>query len=77
MAAGVRLRLRGDVGVATTGVAGPTSQDGVAPGRVYVAAVWSDGERVERLDLAGGRAVVRAGATDAGLRLLRDVLTGP
>jgi len=37
MALGVRERLGSDWGLATTGVAGPDSQDGVAPGRVYLA----------------------------------------
>ena len=37
MAAGVRERLGADVGLATTGVAGPDPQDGVAPGAVFVA----------------------------------------
>jgi nicotinamide-nucleotide amidase len=37
MALGVRERLGADWGLATTGVAGPDSQDGVAPGRVYLA----------------------------------------
>lgn len=37
MALGVRERLGADWGIATTGVAGPEPQDGVQPGRVYVA----------------------------------------
>jgi nicotinamide-nucleotide amidase len=37
MALGVRERLGADWGLATTGVAGPEWQDGVAPGRVYLA----------------------------------------
>ncbi|GAB7190631.1 CinA family protein [Kineococcus sp. NUM-3379] len=41
MARGVRERLRADVGVATTGVAGPDPQDGAAPGTVFVAVAWA------------------------------------
>jgi nicotinamide-nucleotide amidase len=37
MALGVRERLGSDWGLATTGVAGPDAQDGVLPGRVYLA----------------------------------------
>jgi nicotinamide-nucleotide amidase len=37
MALGVRERLGADWGLATTGVAGPDPQDGVRPGRVYLA----------------------------------------
>lgn len=74
MAVGVRARLRADVGVATTGVAGPDSSDGVPPGIVYVAVVGAGDERLERLSLAGDRAAVRAGATEAALALLREVV---
>ncbi|MGH8829208.1 MAG: CinA family protein, partial [Jiangellaceae bacterium] len=35
MAAGVRERLHADVGVATTGVAGPDRQDDLPPGTVH------------------------------------------
>lgn len=36
MADGVRSRLTADVGLATTGVAGPEPQDGKAPGTVWI-----------------------------------------
>ncbi len=42
MAQGVRTRCRADLGVATTGVAGPDPQDGHPPGTMHVA-VASDG----------------------------------
>ncbi|HZI96374.1 MAG TPA: nicotinamide-nucleotide amidohydrolase family protein [Actinomycetales bacterium] len=74
MATGVRKRLGADVGVATTGVAGPDSSDGVVAGTVYVAVVGSGDERLERLSLAGDRAAVRAGATEAALALLCDLV---
>jgi nicotinamide-nucleotide amidase len=38
MALGVRDRLGADWGLSTTGVAGPDPQDGIPPGRVFVAA---------------------------------------
>ena len=74
MASGVRRRLGADVGVATTGVAGPDSLDGVTPGAVFVAVVSSGDERLERLALRGDRAAVREGAVEAALALVRDVL---
>lgn len=46
MATGVRRRLAADVGVATTGVAGPDPQDGRPPGTVHVAVAGPDGVRV-------------------------------
>jgi nicotinamide-nucleotide amidase len=62
MAQGVRRRLGADVGLATTGVAGPASQDGHPPGEVHVAVATPAGVRVESLRLEGDRAAVRARA---------------
>jgi len=69
MAAGVRERLSADVGLATTGVAGPDAQDGLPPGTVHVAVATPLGVRVESLHLPGGRAAVRAAAVDRAIRL--------
>ncbi|ACZ30268.1 CinA domain protein [Xylanimonas cellulosilytica DSM 15894] len=76
MAAGVRRAAGADVGLATTGVAGPDPQDGVEPGRVYVAVATPDGDVVRRLDLPGDRAAVRAAAVDGVLALALDVIPG-
>ena len=71
MAAGVRARLAStapaDVGIATTGVAGPTMQDGKPVGTVYIAVVTPAGRACEALSLAGTRAQIRAEATRAAL----------
>lgn len=78
MAAGVRARLGADVGVATTGVAGPDPQDGVVPGTVYVAVDDGSGEpQVRRLQVDGPRDVVRGASVDAAMALLDEVLAGP
>ncbi|WP_421733309.1 CinA family protein [Cellulomonas sp.] len=69
MALGVRTRLGADVGLATTGVAGPDPQDGHPPGTVHVAVATPDGTHVRSLDLAGPRASVRAQTVDAVLAL--------
>lgn len=76
MARGVRIATAPDaeaieVGLATTGVAGPDAQDGVPVGRVFVAIVTPDHEQVVGFDLEGDRSAVRAGARDAALDLLR------
>jgi len=60
-----------EVGVATTGVAGPDPQDGAPVGRVYVAVVTPDRESVIEHQLAGDRAAIRGGAVEAALTLLR------
>ena len=72
LALGARRVLGADWGVATTGVAGPDPQDGMPVGCVFVAVAGPGGGEVvvERHDLVGGRAQVRAGAVDAVLALL-------
>jgi nicotinamide-nucleotide amidase len=75
MAAGARGRLAADLGVATTGVAGPDSQDGVPPGTVFVAVCWPGGARARRLQLDGDRNAVRRAATAQALELLVEILT--
>lgn len=74
MARGVRRGLRADVGLATTGVAGPGPQDGHPQGTVHVAVVTPRGHDVRSLALPGGRAAVRAAACAAALRLASQVL---
>ena len=58
-----------DVGIATTGVAGPTSQDGKPVGSVYIAVATPAGVRVESLALAGTRAQIRSEATRSALAI--------
>jgi nicotinamide-nucleotide amidase len=48
MAAGVRLRLGADVGVASTGVGGPGPDEGEPPGTVYLACVGPTGAVAEQ-----------------------------
>ncbi|WP_026875588.1 CinA family protein [Jiangella gansuensis] len=74
MADGVRHRLGADVGVATTGVAGPSGQDGHPPGTVHVAVATSQGTTVRSYTgdsaLTGGRGEVRDATVRAALELL-------
>lgn len=78
MALGVTELLGSDLGVATTGVAGPGPSEGVDQGRVFVAAVMTQGgtttSAVRELVLGGTRAVVRAAATRAGLALAHSLV---
>jgi nicotinamide-nucleotide amidase len=82
MARGVRERLSADVGVATTGVAGPDPQDGHEAGTVFVAvslppevAVRRGGaEHVLALRLGGGRARIRAASVVEALGLVRALV---
>ncbi len=70
MADGVRRRLGSDVGVATTGVAGPHPQDGHPAGTVHVAVVTPVRREVRSLRLGGGRAQVRERCVEEALALL-------
>lgn len=60
LAAGVRRLFGADVGLATTGVAGPTEQDGKPVGLVYVACAFGDAAPVAvELRLDGDREAIR------------------
>ncbi|GAA1992556.1 CinA family protein [Catenulispora subtropica] len=61
MATGVRRLFGAEVGLATTGVAGPTEQDGKPVGLVYVACSFADFAPVAvELRLDGDRETIRA-----------------
>ncbi|HWG25105.1 CinA family protein [Actinospica sp.] len=68
MALGVRKLCGADVGIATTGVAGPSEQDGKAVGTVYVAVVGPDDDAVVSHErFAGDRAEIQQAATRLAL----------
>lgn len=68
MAERVRGVLGADVGLSTTGVAGPDRQDGFSPGTVHVAVATPRGTVVRTLALAGDRAAIRTATCVAVLR---------
>ncbi|MFD8158371.1 CinA family protein [Streptomyces malaysiensis] len=71
MARGVRRALGADWGVATTGVAGPTPQDGQPVGTVHVAVAGpSDAMAAAALRLEGDRAGIRGQTVQAAVKLL-------
>jgi len=75
MASGARTALETDVGLSTTGVAGPTSQDDHEPGTVFIG-VALPGREAEgiRLRLPGDRDRIRQLATISALDVLRQRL---
>ncbi|MEV8266495.1 CinA family protein [Microbacterium sp. NPDC076911] len=77
MAAGVCRVLGSDVGIATTGVAGPLEQDDHPVGTVYVAVSTPDGTTVAALALSGDRGEIRAQSVDEALALCLSVLQAP
>ena len=71
MAAGVARRLGADIGLATTGVAGPDGQEGHTPGTVFLG-LHRDGEsEAHEVRLPGDRERIRQYAVIAILNLLR------
>jgi len=75
LASGVARACSADVGAATTGVAGPSGQDGHPVGEVYVAVARGDAEpEVRALHLDGDRDAIRALTVEAVLALLAEVV---
>ena len=75
LAEGVRARLGATYGLALTGVAGPDPQEGHPPGTLHVAVAGPAGTKVRSLRLPGDRTRVRLLAVNAGLDLLRRVVS--
>lgn len=79
MADGVRTRLGEpgdpcDVGIATTGIAGPESPDGQPVGTVHIAVATPLGTRVESIELPGTRDEIRSETVRRALRLALEAL---
>lgn len=79
MAEGVRVladdRGPADVGVATTGIAGPEPQDGHAPGTVFLGFATAKARWSRALQCEGTRAQIRAATVDAALEGLLEILS--
>ena len=72
MAAGVRRALAvdgraADVGVSTTGVAGPDPQDGKPPGTVFVGVAFAGEVEAIALELSGDRTAIRTATVGVAL----------
>jgi nicotinamide-nucleotide amidase len=81
MASGVRdvLAVDGrsaDIGVSTTGVAGPDPQDGKPVGMVFVGIAFGDDVHAVELSLSGSRDEVRAAVVVKALALIRRTVAG-
>jgi nicotinamide-nucleotide amidase len=63
-----------DIGVSTTGVAGPDAQGGQPVGTVFVGVAIGAETRIEALQLVGDRAEIRAGAVAAAVAALVERL---
>jgi nicotinamide-nucleotide amidase len=76
MADGVRERLGADVGLATTGVAGPDSQEGQPVGTVWLGVAIGDRVEAQYVRLPGDRERIRQFSCISILNLLRQILEG-
>jgi nicotinamide-nucleotide amidase len=76
MAEGVRWLLQASWALSTTGVAGPTPQDGSPVGTVFVGCAGPDGTVVRHLELVGDRDEIRRQSVVAALSLLLEQLAG-
>ncbi|HEV7564718.1 MAG TPA: CinA family protein [Microbacteriaceae bacterium] len=83
LARGVRTRLAvagrpADIGLATTGVAGPDAQGGRPPGTVFLGLSLGDRTRVIELALTGTRAEIRRQVVQRAIaELVSELRTGP
>lgn len=76
MADGVRRACDADLGVATTGVAGPDSQGGAPPGLVFIAVSDAKHHVVTAFRLQGTRNEIRSACVERALDLLGDFVSG-
>jgi nicotinamide-nucleotide amidase len=65
-----------DVGLSTTGVAGPDWQDGQPPGTVFLGIAVGSAVRSVRLDLSGDRGAIRRATVSESLTELSRSLLG-
>ncbi|SEF32475.1 nicotinamide-nucleotide amidase [Amycolatopsis pretoriensis] len=74
LAEGARDRCRATWGLGLTGVAGPSPQDGVAPGTVHVGLAGLGTRTVRTLALSGDRDLIRTRSVQAAFALLGEHL---
>lgn len=74
MAKGARDRFRADVGISTTGVAGPEPSEGKAVGIVFIALSTAEQSTARLLRFEGNRDQIRRAAVAASLRLVGEWL---
>ena len=77
MARGVRLLTGSTYGVATTGVAGPSEQEGKPVGTVYIGLAGPDGVQALSLELSGDREQIVSRTCDEALAAVVAFLSGP
>ncbi|MQW77259.1 nicotinamide-nucleotide amidohydrolase family protein [Nocardioides sp. dk4132] len=74
MASGIKALTGASYGVSTTGVAGPSEQEGKAPGTVFVGVAGPGVVEAIALELPGDRGEVTSRTCDEALSALADIL---
>lgn len=76
MAKGVRIKSNVDIGISTTGIAGPTGGSKEKPvGLVFIAVSTERNTAVKKFNFSGDRSQNKKSTCDAALDMLLDVLT--
>jgi nicotinamide-nucleotide amidase len=75
MAEGVRRRSEADIGLSTTGEAGPEPEEEPV-GTMFIGLSWEGGSKVAKLAASGGRQQVRLAGCQQALNLLRLWMIG-
>ena len=76
MATGVRELTGADFAVSTTGVAGPTTQEGKPIGLAFIGVAGPDGVRSERFEFDGDRAEIREQVVKAAIDQVLETVKG-
>ncbi|MCL2125655.1 MAG: nicotinamide-nucleotide amidohydrolase family protein [Oscillospiraceae bacterium] len=75
MADGARKKLGTDIGIGTTGIAGPESDEsGLAPGTVFIAFAADGIETCSVLNLTGSRDEIRSKSVSVALELIIETM---
>ena len=77
MAEGIKKKSNVDIGISTTGIAGPTGGTKEKPvGLVYIGLSTNEGTIVKKFQFSGNRLENKESTCDAALQMLYDYLTG-
>ena len=77
MAEGIKKKSNVDIGISTTGIAGPTGgTKGKPVGLVYIGLSTKDDTKVKKFQFSGNRLENKESTCNAALQMLYDYLTG-
>lgn len=75
MAEGVRDLAEADIGISTTGIAGPTGATPTKPvGLVYIGLSTREGTKIKEFIFKGNRLEIKKKASEEALRMVKDYL---